>query len=101
MAKGDKPAIRISARHKNAQKGARVSVELLAGWNSDRGGMNFQLDREVDHIVMKDGTVITSADYWINGRTFGSVGGERPSTRGTEEGTGTPNAPTNPDDIPF
>jgi hypothetical protein len=101
MAKGDKPAIRISARHKNAQRGAKVSVELLAGWNSERGGMNFQLDREVDRIVMKDGTVITSGDYWINGRTFGSVGGERPSTRGTEEGTGTGAPMKDPNDIPF
>lgn len=43
MAKGDKPAIRISARPKNAAKGARVSVDLLAGWNGEHG-INFVLD---------------------------------------------------------
>lgn len=100
MAKGDKPNIRISARPKNAAKGARVSVDLLAGWNGEHG-INFVLDKGVREIVMVDGTVITSGDYWINGRTFGSVNGERPSTRGTEEGTGTPAGTVDPNDIPF
>ena len=100
MAKGDKPSIRISARPKNAAKGARVSVDLLAGWNGEHG-INFVLDKGVREIVMKDGTVISGDGYWINGRVNGSVNGERPSTRGTEEGTGTAPPMKDPNDIPF
>jgi hypothetical protein len=98
MAKGDKPSIRISARPKNAPKGARVGIDLLAGWNGDHG-INFVLDKGVREIVMNDGTVISGRDYWINGRTFGSVNSERPSTCG--DGAVTPSAPSDPDDIPF
>lgn len=102
MAKGDKPNIRISARPKNAAKGARVSVDLLAGWNGERG-INFVLDKEVREIVMNDGTVISGAGYWINGRVSGSVNGERPSTRADEpSGDSKPEGEKKPEDfLPF
>jgi len=100
MAKGDKPSIRISARRKDAPKGSRESVEVMAGWTGDYG-INIVLDKGVREIVMMDGTIISGATHWINGRTFSSGAVERLTTRGTEEGTGTAPPMKDPNDIPF
>lgn len=85
MTGGRKPSARISARLKNAPKGTK-GTPVMAVWRG-RFGWDVSLDKDVERIVMKDGTVISGqgrdGTHWLDLHAFEAL--SKSESRGERE----------------
>lgn len=74
MARGEKPAVSLTARRKDAPRGSKARISIAAAWPGKYpDSYNASMDRGVKEIVLRDGTVLRPEDHWFDLKVWGQA----------------------------